>query len=157
MISWRATLPATIVLATGLLLSPILAAASAPDDACKLVTQGDLNRLGIVSGPTSRAADSPNQAMRICTAGTGAGPPMFMLMIQDIKLPIAVQMGRKRLEEDGDERISGPWDIATISWGADGMQVHFFKGNRSVMVKFWKTDDAARAALIDIASRVAGQ
>lgn len=82
---------------------------------------------------------------------------MLMLMIQDIKMPIAVQMGRKSMEEDGDERISGPWDIATVSRGTDGMQVHFFKGNMSVMVKSSKTDDAARATLIDIANRVAGQ
>ncbi len=153
----RMVLFSSTVLATAVLLSPIQATASAPADACKLVTKGDLNRLGITSEPKSRATDSPHQAMRSCSAGTGAGPPMLFIMIQDIKVPMAVQMGRKSIEEDDGEAVSGPWDVAKISTGADGMRLHFFKGNMSVMVHSSKTDAATRATLLDIAKRAAGK
>ena len=103
-------------------------------DACKLLTAADLKKVGISAVPKGRNADSPNQSMQSCTAGSLAAPPMLSLTIQKIKIPIAIEMGRKQLADSSGEVVAGPWDAAKLTTGTDGAQLHYFKGSTSVLV-----------------------
>jgi hypothetical protein len=143
------------LLVLALFTSAPLRAAGMPVDACRLLTPADYKALGVTAVPKGRAADSPRQSMRACTAGSAAAKPMLSLMIQDIKMPIAVEMGRKEMASGGGEALTGPWDACTVHVGVDGTQVHFFKGNVSVLLMSSANDAAARTVLIEIAKRVA--
>lgn len=151
----RTPLLACALLASTLLGSSSLRAAPIPQDACKLFTADDLKALDISATPKGRVASSPNQTMSTCAAGSMLKPPMLSIMIQDIKLPIAVQMGRKSLASEKGEVVSGPWDTGKAKSGVDGSEFHFFKGNVSVLVMCSATTPAARTRLIEIAKRAA--
>lgn len=130
-------------------------AAPIPQDACKLFTAADLTALGISGVPKGRIASSPNQTMSTCGVGSFLKPPMLSIMIQDIKIPIAVQMGHKSLASEKGDVMTGPWDAGKAKTGTDGSQFHFFKGNVSVLVMCSATTPAARALLVEIAKRAA--
>lgn len=153
--SLRTPLLACALLAATLMGSSSLRAAEIPQDACKLFTADDLKALGISAAPKGRTASTPNQTMSTCGAGSMLKPPMLSIMIQDIKVPIAVQMGQKRLASEQGEVVSGPWDTGKAKTGVDGSQFHFFKGNVSVLVMCSATTPAARTRLVEIAKRAA--
>ena len=143
------------LLASTLLGPPSLGAPKIPPDACQLLTAADYKALGVTDGPKSRVATNARQSMRSCTAGSLLKPPMVMLMIQDIKLPIAVEMGRKSLEEEKGDAVAGPRDAGKTTSGTDGTQFHFFKGNVSVLLMSSATTAAARTTLVEIGKRIA--
>jgi hypothetical protein len=132
-----------------------LSVAAVPQDACALLTTADFKALGVSATPTNRVANTPSQSMVTCAAGSMAAPPMLSLMVQDIKVPIAVEMGRKRLASEKGDDASGPWDTGKAISGADGVQFHFFKGNVSVLIMTNSTKAEARSTLTEIAKRVA--
>ncbi len=153
--SLRTTLVACALLASTLVGSSPLRAAKIPQDACKLFTADDLKTLGISAATKGRTASTPSQTVSTCAAGSILNPPMLSIMIQDIKLPIAVQMGRKSIASAEGDVVSGPWDTGKAKSGVDGSQFHFFKGNVSVLVMCSATTPAARTMLIEIAKRAA--
>lgn len=133
----------------------VFAGGQIPPDACELFTPGDLKALGISAAPKGRVASSPNQTMSTCGAGSMLKPPMLSIMIQDIKMPLAVQRGRESLASEKGEVVTGPWDAGKSTSGVDGSQFHFFKGNVSVLLMCSATTAAARTRLIEIAKRAA--
>lgn len=150
------------LLASTLFVSTILGpslvwAAKVPQDACQVLTAADFKALGISAAPKNKAVDTPSQSMRTCIAGSLMAPPMLSLTIQDIKLPVAVEMMRKSLASEGaGEVVNGPWDGGKVKEGADGIQVHFFKGNVSVLIWGKAEGASVRNTLIEIAKRIAG-
>ena len=142
-------------LATTLFATSSLWAATIPQAACELMTTADYKALGVSGAPQGRIANSPNQVMSTCTAGSLKEPPMLSLMIQDIKMPIAVEMGRKSLATEKGDDVTGPWDTGKAISRTDGTQFHFFKGNVSVLVMTTVTTANARTTLIEIGKRVA--
>ncbi len=153
--SLRTPFLACALLASTLLGTSSLRAARIPQDACQLFTADDLKKLSISAAPKGRIASSPIQTMSTCVAGSMLQPPMLSIMIQDIKVPIAAQMGRKRLASEPGEVVSGPWDTGRAKSGVDGSSFHFFKGDVSVLVMCSATTPAARTRLIEIAKRAA--
>ena len=149
-----------MLLASALLVAtlfgpPSVAVGKIPPEACQLLTAADYKAFGVSAAPKNRAGSSPSQEMRSCTAGSMMKPPVLMVMIQDIKVPIAVEMGRKSLASEKGEVVTGPWDTGKVMVGTDGTQVHFFKGNVSVLLMSSATTAAARSTLIAIAKRIA--
>ena len=138
-------------------------AAKIPQDACQVLTAADYKVLGITTVPKSRAAETPSQSMRTCVAGSRTLPPMLSLMIQDIKLPIAVETMRKTMASDEGAAVNGPWDAGKVNEGSDGIQVHVFKGNVSILIMAtngWTNwgnagGAAVRNTLIEVAKRIA--
>jgi hypothetical protein len=124
-------------------------------DACKFIEKSDLQALAVTAQPKSRNADSPHQAVHSCVFGSLREPPMLSVMVQQIKMPIAVDMGHKKLAEGDGEKIAGPWDIAKLSSGADGMHLGAMIGSLSIQVLSSRSDAKARETLIAIAKRVA--
>jgi hypothetical protein len=92
--------------------------------------------------------------MRSCVAGSLLKPPMLSLMIQDITMAFAVEMGRKELAASAHP-VKGPWDLGEMESGSDGTLVHFFKGNVSVTLQTSETQPAVRNVVMDIAKRIA--
>ena len=153
--SLRTLLLAGALLASALVGPSALWAAGIPQDACQIFRAEDFKALGISAAPKGRVAKTPNQDMSTCGAGSVLKPPMLGIMIQDIKMPIAVQMGRKNLASEKGEVVAGPWDAGKVTSGTDGSQFHFFKGNVSVLIMCSATTPAARTMLVEIAKRAA--
>lgn len=141
------------VLITGLVAQSPVRAAAVPADACTLLTPADYKTFGVVATPKGQLADTPAQTAHACTAGSATAKPMLSLIVQEIKLPMALEMGRKALARNG-EALTGPWDAGNVHSGVDGTQVRFFKGSVSVQLITSATDAAAKTALIAIAKRV---
>lgn len=142
------------VMITALVMPVSLGAANIPADACSLLTPDDFKTLGVTAAPKGRVADTPSQVLHACTAGSLAAKPMLSLMVQEIKMAVAVEMGRQALTRGGDP-LAGPWDAGSIHTGADGTQVRFFKGSVSVQLMTTANDARAKTTLVAIANRVA--
>lgn len=149
-----------VVLVAGLLISAFVAqspvsAAEVPADACTLLKPADFKAFGVTATPKGQLANTPAQIAHACTAGSPASKPMLSLMVQEIKMPQAIEMGRQALTRSG-EALAGPWDAGNVHSGVDGTQIRFFKGSLSVQLMTSANDAAAKTALIEIAKRVAG-
>jgi hypothetical protein len=141
------------VLVTGPVAQSPVRAAGVPADACTLLTPADYKAFGVTATPKGQLAATPVQTAHACTAGSVAVKPMLSLIVQEIKMPMAVEMARKALARDGDA-LTGPWDAGNVHAGVDGTQVRFFKGSVSVQLLTSATDAAAKTTLVAIARRV---
>ncbi len=153
--SFRTHLLAGALLASTLLGPSSLRAAPIPQDACRLFTAADLKALGISAAPKGQVASSAHQTMSTCAAGSMLKPPLLSIMIQDIKIPIAMQKMRESMASEKGEVVPGPWDAGKAKSGTDGSQVHFFKGNVSVLLMSSEATPAVRTRLVEIAKRTA--
>jgi hypothetical protein len=142
------------VLIAGLAAQSSLQAA-VPADACTLLTPADYKAFGVTEKPKGQLANTPAQIAHACTAGSMTTKPMLSLIVQEIKIATAVEMGRKALARDG-EPLTGPWDAGNVHSGVDGTQVRFYKGSVSVQLMTSATDAAAKTTLIAIAKRIGG-
>ena len=97
------------------------------------LTPADDKAFGVTAAPKGELANTPVQTAHACTAGSLAAKPMLSLIVQEMKMPMAVEMGRKALARDGDA-LTGPWDAGNVHAGVDGTQMRFFKGSVSVQL-----------------------
>ena len=110
--SIRLALVAAVFIAGPVAQSPVRAA-GVPADACTLLTPADYKAFGVTAAPKGQLANTPAQTAHACTAGSLAAKPMLSLIVQEIKMPMAVEMGRKALARDGDA-LTGPWDAGNV-------------------------------------------